>query len=64
MRLPLIRSASDTPQPRRAADPFARGVRPRSNGLPHWHESSLDLQRGLEVVEVFNPQDAPDVHAR
>lgn len=64
MRLPLIRSPYDVPKERRSADPFAPVSRSRTGGLPHWHESSLDLQRGLEVVEIFGQQERDHVHPR
>lgn len=63
MRLPFQRSAPD-----RAAEPHRPAAAPapdaRRRSLGHWHESSLELQRGLEVTELFTADGGTDATAR
>ena len=66
MRLSFTRPVSDPQKDRmRAALTPAPAVSAgRRGSLPHWHESTLDLQRGLEVIEHFGTDGVPHADAR
>lgn len=54
MRSFFTRTPALTPPGDRRAAPVPSRARDRL--LPHWHESSLELQRGLDVIEHFDEE--------